>query len=199
MAEKKNRSSFGTTLAFISILGGLAVWALVTPEYLMRSLQSEREFSMRMGGVDADRWIYTQSISGSMNIIKNSTSAIKDTQSLPAMMKSWSQERIIVTWLWTSLITYRAYMLLLYFFILFPFVIAITMDGWGVREISMHRFSSQSPMKHRFGVVVSNTTLICVAIWIILPFPIPSVVAPLAILAIGFSSWVWLRNLQKRI
>jgi len=199
MAEKKNRRSFGTTLAFISILGGLAVWALVTPEYLMRSLQSEREFSMRMGGVDADRWIYTQSISGSMNIIKNSTSAIKDTQSLPAMMKSWSQERIIVTWLWTSLITYRAYMLLLYFFILFPFVIAITMDGWGVREISMHRFSSQSPMKHRFGVVVSNTTLICVAIWIILPFPIPSVVAPLAILAIGFSSWVWLRNLQKRI
>ena len=199
MAEKKNRSSFGTTLAFISILGGLAVWALVTPEYLMRSLQSEREFSMRMGGVDADRWIYTQSISGSMNIIKNSTSAIKDTQSLPAMMKSWSQERIIVTWLWTSLITYRAYMLLLYFFILFPFVIAITMDGWGVREISMHRFSSQSPMKHRFGVVVSNTTLICVAIWIILPFPIPSVVAPLAILAIGFSSWVWLSNLQKRI
>ena len=199
MAEKKNRSSFGTTLAFISILGGLAVWALVTPEYLMRSLQSEREFSMRMGGVDADRWIYTQSISGSMNIIKNSTSAIKDTQSLPAMMKSWSQERIIVTWLWTSLITYRAYMLLLYFFILFPFVIAITMDGWGVREISMHRFSSQSPMKHRFGVVVSNTTLICVAIWIIVPFPIPSVVAPLAILAIGFSSWVWLRNLQKRI
>jgi hypothetical protein len=73
------------------------------------------------------------------------------------------------------------------------------MDGWGVREISMHRFSSQSPMKHRMGVIISNTTLIAIAIWIALPFPIPSVVAPLAIIAIGFSSWVWLSNLQKRI
>ena len=199
MADKKSKGSLGATIALFGVLAVTAIWALITPEFLMSALQSEREFSMQMGGVDADRWIYTQSISGSMNIIKNSTSAIKDTQSLPAMMKSWSQERIIVTWLWTSLITYRAYMLLLYFFILFPFVIAITMDGWGVREISMHRFSSQSPMKHRFGVVISNTTIICVAIWIILPFPIPSVVAPLAILAIGFSSWVWLSNLQKRI
>jgi len=199
MADKKNGGSFGTTLALFSILGMLAVWVLVTPEHLMRVLQSEREFSMRMGGVDADRWIYTQSIAASMGIIKETTTVIKDTQALPAMIKSWSQERVIVTWLWYALITYRAYMLLLYFFILFPFVIAITMDGWGVREISMHRFSSQSPMKHRFGVVISNTTSICVAIWIILPFPIPSVVAPLAILAIGFSSWVWLSNLQKRI
>ena len=176
-----------------------AIWALITPEFLMNALHSEREFSMQMGGADADRWIYTQSISGSMDIIKDSTSVIKGTESLPVPVKRWAQERVIVTWLWFSLITYRVYMLLLYFFILFPFVIAITMDGWGVREISMHRFSSQSPMKHRFGVVISNTTIICVAIWIILPFPIPSVVAPLAILAIGFSSWVWLSNLQKRI
>jgi len=199
MAEKKNRSSFGTTLAFISILGGLAVWALVTPEYLMGSLQSEREFSMRMGGVDADRWIYTQSISGSMDIIKDSTSVIKGTESLPVPVKRWAQERVIVTWLWFSLITYRAYMLLLYFFALMPFVMALSMDGWGVREISMHRFSSQSPIKHRMGVVISNANLVFVAVWMVLPTPIPAVFAPVAILAMGVASWIWLSNLQKRI
>ncbi|MFA6120833.1 MAG: DUF4400 domain-containing protein [Sideroxydans sp.] len=199
MADKKDKGSSGAVVAMFVILGAMAVWSLISPEFLMNSLQAERAFAIQMGGIDSDRWIYSQSIAASMDFIKDSTSAIKDTQALPSMMKHWSQERVIVTWLWYSLITYRAYMLLLYFFILFPFVIAITMDGWGVREISMHRFSSQSPMKHRMGVIISNTTLIAIAIWIALPFPIPSVVAPLAIIAIGFSSWVWLSNLQKRI
>lgn len=199
MADKKNKGGFGAAIIMFAVLGAMAVWTLISPEFLMNSLQAERAFAVQMGGVASDRWIYTQSISASMDIIKDSASAIKDTEVLPAMMKHWSQERVIVTWLWYSLITYRAYMLLLYFFILFPFVIAITLDGWGVREISMHRFSSQSPIKHRMGVVISNTTLIGVAIWIALPFPIPAVVAPLAIIAIGFSSWVWLSNLQKRI
>jgi len=199
MADKKDKGSSGAVVAMFVILGAMAVWSLISPEFLMNSLQAERTFEIQMGGIDSDRWIYSKSIAASMDFIKESTSAIKDTQALPSMMKHWSQERVIVTWLWYSLITYRAYMLLLYFFILFPFVIAITMDGWGVREISMHRFSSQSPMKHRMGVIISNTTLIAITIWIALPFPIPSVVAPLAIIAIGFSSWVWLSNLQKRI
>lgn len=199
MANKKDSGGSGTVIAFFGILIVMAAWALITPEFLMNSLKQEREFSMQMGGVDADHWIYIQSLSSSMNFIQESTAFIKDTESLPSAWKSFTQERVIVTWLWYSLITYRANMLLLHFFILFPFVIAITMDGWGVREISTHRFSSQSPMKHRFGVVISHITLICVSIWIVLPMPIPSSVAPLSIIAVGFSSWVWLSNLQKRI
>ncbi len=199
MADKKDKGSPGAVIAMFAILGAMAVWSLISPEFLMNSLKAERAFAVQMGGIDADRWIYTQSISASTDLLKGSTSAIKDTRALPSIFKNWSQERIIVSWLWYSLIIYRAYTLLLYFFILFPFVIAITMDGWWVREISMHRFSSQSPMKHRFGVILSNTTLICAAIWIVLPFPIPSVVAPLAIMAVGMAGWIWLGNLQKRI
>lgn len=199
MADKKDKGSSGAVLAMFAILGAIAVWSLISPEFLMNSLQAERAFAMQTGGAEADRWIYTKSLAASTDLLKDSVSAIKDTQALPSIFKNWSQERIIVSWLWYSLIIYRAYTLLLYFFILFPFVIAITMDGWGVREISMHRFSSQSPMKHRFGVILSNTTLICTAIWIVLPFPIPSVVAPLAIMAVGIAGWIWLSNLQKRI
>lgn len=199
MADKKDKGSSGAVITMFVILGAIAVWSLISPEFLMNSLQAERAFAVQMGGIDSDRWIYTQSISASTDLLKGSTSAIKDTRALPSMFKNWSQERIIVSWLWFSLITYRAFMLLLYFFILFPFVIAITMDGLWVREISMHRFSSQSPMKHRLGVVISNTTLIAITIWIALPFPIPSVVAPLAIMAVGMAGWIWLGNLQKRI
>lgn len=199
MADKKDKGSSGAVVALFVILGTFAVWSLISPEYLMNALRAERAFAIQMGGAESDHWIYTQSLAVSMDFIKDSTSAIKDTQALPSMMKHWSQERVIVSWLWFSLITYRVFMLLLYFFILFPFVIAVIMDGWGVREISMHRFSSQSPMKHRMGVIISNTTLIAIVFWIALPFPIPSVVAPLAIISIGLSSWIWLRNLQKRI
>jgi len=99
----------------------------------------------------------------------------------------------------TSLIVYRANMLVLYWFILMPFTIAATTDGFWVREISTFRFSSQSPIRHRFGVLISTMTLVSVCVWVVLPIPIPSVVAPLAIVAIGFATWMWLSNMQKRI
>ncbi|MEQ1526699.1 MAG: DUF4400 domain-containing protein [Gallionella sp.] len=186
-------------IAMFVILIALAAWAFISPPFLMKSIEVERTFSIGLGGQASDQWIYTQTLAPSMDYLKSSASSIKDTQALPSAIRGWAQERIIATWLWLSLITYRGFMLLLYFFILFPLVVALSMDGWGVREISTHRFSSQSPMKHRFGVVISNLTLIGVAIWLVLPFPIPAVVAPLAIIAVGFSSWMWLSNMQKRI
>lgn len=200
MAAKKSEGS-GTkgVIAMFAILIALAVWVFISPSFLMKSIEAERAFAVALGGQASDRWIYTKTLESSMDYLKSSASSIKDTKALPNAIRGWAQERIIATWLWLSLITYRGFMLLLYFFILFPLVIALSMDGWGVREISTHRFSSQSPMKHRMGVVISNFTLIGVAVWIVLPFPIPAVVAPLAIIALGFSSWMWLSNMQKRI
>lgn len=200
MAAKKSEGS-GTTgvIAMFAILIALAVWVFISPSFLMKSIEAERAFAIGLGGQASDRWIYTKTLESSMDYLKSSASSIKDTKVLPNAIRRWAQERIIATWLWLSLITYRGFMLLLYFFILFPLVVALSMDGWGVREISTHRFSSQSPMKHRMGVVMSNFTLIGVVVWIVLPFPIPAVVAPLAIIAVGFSSWMWLSNMQKRI
>ncbi|MGZ8256638.1 MAG: DUF4400 domain-containing protein [Gallionella sp.] len=200
MAAKKSEGSgsMGVIAMFIALIV-LAVWALISPSFLMKSIEAERAFAIGLGGQASDRWIYTKTLESSMDYLKSSASSIKDTQALPSAIRGWAQERIIATWLWLSLITYRGFMLLLYFFILFPLVVALSMDGWGVREISTHRFSSQSPMKHRMGVVIFNMTLIGVAVWIVLPFPIPAVVAPLAIIAVGFSSWMWLSNMQKRI
>lgn len=201
MAKKQDNAKGGSSMVIVlfAILGMLAIWSLVTPEYLLKTLGTEREFAMQMGGVNSDRWIYTQSLSSSTNLIKDATGAIKDLGNLPDFLKTWAQGRVIVTWLWYSLITYRGNLLLMYFFVLFPFMLAIMADGWGVREISMHRFSAQSPMKHRFGVVLSNFTLFCATIWILVPVAVPSLVAPATIIAVGIAGRIWLANLQKRI
>lgn len=199
MADKKSNGSVWANVALFAVLAAAAVWATITPEYLMNTIQSEREFSMSMGGADADQWIYTQAIAGNTGILKDTTSIFKGTEMLPTPIKRWARERAIVTWLWTSLITYRIYALQLYFFILFPFLIAIAMDGWGAREISTHRFSFQSPIRHRLGVIVLFSGIAAAVIWLVLPVPIPAVFAPLTIITVGVANRIWLANLQKRI
>ena len=199
MAEKKESGGMGITLIIILVVVGMAVWATISPAYLMSTLKQERAFTLDLGGGAADQWIYTKTMATSIEQLKDVTTGIKQATTLPSVMRDWVQNRILSTWLWGTLIMYRAYMMLLYFFILMPFTLAIFLDGWWVREISMHRFSSQSAARHRVGVVISTMTLFGVCIWIVIPFPIPSVVAPLAIISVGFASWMWLSNLQKRI
>jgi hypothetical protein len=49
------------------------------------------------------------------------------------------------------------------------------------------------------GVVVLTLATVGAVIWVILPMPLPSIIAPLMLMAIGFSTWMWTSNLQKRI
>ncbi|KXS30842.1 MAG: Uncharacterized protein AWT59_3036 [Candidatus Gallionella acididurans] len=201
MAAKKEKSGAGAVawLAIITIVALMATWVVISPEYLLKSLTVDREFSVSLGGQAADQWIYGKMISSSLEQARGMPGSFKDTGTLPTALRNWAREHIITTWLWASLILYRANMLLLYFFILMPFIAVIAMDGFWVKQISTYRFSSQSPIRHRFGVILSTWTAIGTCIWAVLPVPIPSVVAPLAIASIGFATWTWLANLQKRI
>ena len=203
MANKKASSSSGNGAAvWLVILGVSAlafVWVVISPAYLMKSLTVEREFSVSLGGRAADQWIYGKMIEVSYQQVKDIPASIKQTSTMPDMMRKWAQERIIATWLWASLVIYRANMMLLYFFILIPFLAAISLDGIWAKEITTYSFSSQSPRRHRFGVLLSSWTMMATFVWLVLPAPIPSAVAPLAIVLIGFASWMWLANLQKRI
>ncbi len=199
MADKKESSGTGMTLVIIIVVAGMVAWATISPAYLMNALKEERAHTLELGGGATDQWIYTKTMATSIEQLKDVTTNIKQTKSLPSVVRDWVQNRILSTWLWGTLIMYRANMLLLYFFILMPFTFAIMLDGFWVREISMHRFSSQSSARHRFGVVINTTTLFAACLWLVIPIPIPSVVAPLAIIAVGFATWMWLSNLQKRI
>jgi len=202
MAKEKEQGNFKALWMVLVFLAAIAAWMFMSTEYLSRALTGERAFVVQLAGGKADQWIYGKMIARSAEQLKDVTKAVRGEgarNDVPKAFSNWVQERIIVTWLWGSLIMYRLYLLLLFWFILMPFTIAIAVDGFYNRSIRTFRFSSQSPIKHRLGVIVMTLATFGGAIWIVLPMPLPSVTAPLVIMAIGLSTWIWATNLQKRI
>ena len=80
-----------------------------------------------------------------------------------------------------------------------PLVLAAYMDGQFVREIRKYSFVAQSPIRHKLGVRVMWMVLAGLAGWIVLPVPMPSLLAPVLIVSISYSLWLWVSNLQKRL
>jgi len=184
MAKKESDSNFTGLWMVLVFMAALAAWMFMSTEYLASALSSERKFLVEMAGAPADQWVYTKMLGTSMEQLKDVNAAIKtekEKTGAPEVLSKWIQERIIVTWLWGSLIMYRLNLLLLFFFILMPFTIAIAADGFYNRTIRTFRFSSQSPIKHRLGVIVLTLATSGGGIWVVLPFPIPSIIAPLVI------------------
>ena len=196
---QKEQGSFTALWMVLALLVAIGTWMFITPEHLLKSLAGERAFVIELSGQQADQWIFSKMISVSAGQIQGMSDAIKDTKDTPDAFKGWIQNRIVVTWLWGSLIVYRTNLLMLFWFILMPFTIAVAIDGYSTRMIRTFQFSSQSPIRHRIGVLISTGVLFGVAIWLVLPIPLPSVVAPLAIVSIGWATWMWVSNLQKRI
>ncbi len=198
----KEQSSMRLWLMALALGLIFAAWAYMSTDYLMKTLMGEREFVVQLSGQQADQWIYQKMIESSLGSLKDVTQTARAEgarQDVPAAFRGWVQERIIVTWLWGSLIMYRLNLLLLFWFILMPFTFAIAADGFYTRSIRTFQFSSQSPIRHRMGVVVLTLATFGAVIWVVLPMPLPSIIAPLLLMAIGFSTWMWTSNLQKRI
>ena len=197
--DQKEQGSFTALWMVLVLIVAIGTWMLITPEHLLKSLTGERAFVTKLSGQQADQWIFGKMISVSAGQIQGMSAAIKDTKDTPGALKEWVQNRVVVTWLWGSLIVYRIYLLMLFWFILMPFTIAVAIDGYSTRMIRTFQFSSQSPIRHRIGVIISTTVMFGVAIWLVLPIPVPSMVAPLAIASIGWATRMWVSNLQKRI
>lgn len=200
--DQKEQGSFTALWMVLVFLVAIGTWMLITPEHLLKSLAGERAFVTQLSGQQADQWVFGKMISVSAGQVHGMSDSIKDaaaSQDTPGPLKEWIRNRIVVTWLWGSLIVYRTYLLMLFWFILMPFTIAVAIDGYSTRIIRTFRFSSQSPIRHRIGVLISTGVMFGVAIWLLLPIPLPSMVAPLAIVSIGWATWMWVSNLQKRI
>ena len=200
--DEKEQGSFTALWMVLALIVAIGTWMSITPEHLLKSLTREREFVTQLSGQQADQWIFGKMMSVSASQVQGMSNAMKDNaanKDTPTPLKEWIQERIVVTWLWGSLVVYRLNLLLLFWFILMPFTIAVAIDGYSTRMIRTFQFSSQSPIRHRMGVLISTVVLFGVGIWLVLPIPVPSMVAPLAIVSIGWATWMWVSNLQKRI
>ncbi|MEF8731226.1 MAG: DUF4400 domain-containing protein [Candidatus Accumulibacter meliphilus] len=116
-----------------------------------------------------------------------------------ADFSAWARERIVATWLWIGLVTYRMQVLMGWLLPGIPLVMAAYGDGQLVREIRKYSFVAQSPIRHSLGVRVLWTVLVGLAAWMVVPLPLPSLLPPLLIIAIAYALWLWVSNLQKRL
>ena len=111
----------------------------------------------------------------------------------------WTQDRIMATWLWLGLIAYRLQVLMGWLLPGMPIILATYLDGHYVREIRKYSFVAQSPIRHKLGVRVMWIVLAGLAGWVIVPVPMPSLLAPTLIVLVSCSLWLWVSNLQKRL
>jgi len=78
-------------------------------------------------------------------------------------------------------------------------VMAAYSDGQFVREIRKYSVVAQSPIRHSLGVRVLWTVLVGLAVWMIVPLPMTSLLPTLLIVSISYALWMWVSNLQKRL
>ena len=138
---QKEQGSFTALWMVLALIVAIGTWMFITPEHLLKSLTGERAFVTKLSGQQADQWIFGKMISVSAGQIRGMSDAIKDTKDTPGVFKEWLQNRIVVTWLWGSLIVYRVNLLMLFWVILMPFTIAVAIDGYSTRMIRTFQFS----------------------------------------------------------
>ena len=203
MAKESNDDrTMWMVVALLAVLLIGALWASISPEYLLKVMAGERQYVMELAGAKADVWIYTKTSEFSLPQAKEVSAAITEQggkTDTPDSIRLWTQERILSSWLWLTLIMYRVYTMQIFFMILMPFTFAIMADGWEARLIRTYQFSTQSPIRHRFGVVMSMIAMSITSIVMVLPIPIPTILCPLVIVVIGWATWIWTCNLQKRV
>ena len=201
-SDQKEQGGFKTLWMVLVLFAAMGAWMFISTGQLLTTLVEERSFVAQLSGRQAEQWIFSKMIDSSSHQLGDVAKAVHiegARQDVPAVFREWILDRILVTWLWGTLILYRLNVLLLFWLILMPFTIAVAADGFYTRLIRTFRFSSQSPIRHRVGVTLSMISIFSALIWLILPVPMPTMIAPLVIIAVGWATWMWESNLQKRI
>lgn len=173
----------------------LLVLAFMPVQAMLGAWEGERNMNRQIGGDGFDAWAAAETWGVMAEWGARTRTGIESTQGVGKLLG----ERIYLLFIWCSLIVYRATSLMLWLLIISPFVIAASADGYYVREIRKDSFVAQSPIRHKAGAIAMKLTAISLAVWLFIPFALPSLLAPMLIALFGLASWLWLSNLQKRI
>jgi len=111
----------------------------------------------------------------------------------------WTRSRIEATWLWMGLVVYRLHVLMGWLLPGIPLAIVAYLDGHYVREIRKFSFVAQSPIRHKLGIRVTWIVIIGLTGWLLVPIPLPAMIAPALTVLFAYSLWLWVGNLQKRL
>ena len=116
-----------------------------------------------------------------------------------ANLSQWMRSRIEATWLWVGLLVYRLHVLIGWLVPGIPLAIVAYLDGHYIREIRKFSFVAQSPIRHKLGIRVMWVVLVGLSCWLLIPVPLPALIAPALTVSLSYSLWLWVSNLQKRL
>ena len=204
MANKSD-SGWSTFLAVALFIVIVAVWVFIQPAVIRSAWLEERAQVYAIAG-NSENAVYGRitddlqaSLAGVFQGYLRDAQAMGEGPLGNSSFSRWTQDRIMATWLWLGLIAYRLQVLMGWLLPGIPIILATYLDGHYVREIRKYSFVAQSPIRHKLGVRVMWIVLAGLAGWVIVPVPMPSLLAPTLIVMISCSLWLWVSNLQKRL
>lgn len=202
---QRNDSGVATVLAIGVFIVIVATWVFIPPAVIRSAWMTERGEVYALAG-EGEHVVYGQAVRG----IKDSMA--KDFQGYLAEAESmgqgplgnvsfsqWMRSRIEATWLWIGLLVYRLHVLIGWLVPGIPFAIVAYLDGHYIREIRKFSFVAQSPIRHKLGIRVMWVAIIGVTGWLLVPIPVPALIAPCLTVSLAYSLWLWVSNLQKRL
>lgn len=205
MMAKNSDSGWSTFLAISLFILIVATWVFIQPAVIRSAWMEERAqvYAIAGNGESAVYGRITDDLQKSLAGVFQGY--IREAQVMGqgplgnSAFSRWTQDRVMATWLWLGLIAYRLQVLMGWLLPGIPIMLATYLDGHYVREIRKYSFVAQSPIRHKLGVRVMWIVLAGLAGWVIVPVPMPSLLAPTLIVLISCSLWLWVSNLQKRL
>ncbi len=202
---KRADSGFGTALAIGVFVIVLATWLFIPPSVIRGAWMAERGEVYALAG-EGEHRVFGQVITSLQQTMSRDfqnflldADAMGQGQLGNVGFSQWTRSRIEATWLWLGLVIYRLHVLMGWLLPGIPLAIVAYLDGHYVREIRKFSFVAQSPIRHKLGIRVMWVVLIGLAAWLLVPVPLPAIIAPTLTVAISYSLWLWVSNLQKRL
>lgn len=202
---KRADSGFGTALAIGVFVIVLATWLFIHPSVIRGAWMAERGEVYALAG-EGEHRVFGQVITSlQQTMSRDFQNFLLDADAMGqgklgnVGFSQWTRSRIEATWLWLGLVIYRLHVLMGWLLPGIPLAIVAYLDGHYVREIRKFSFVAQSPIRHKLGIRVMWVVLIGLAAWLLVPVPLPAIIAPTLTVAISYSLWLWVSNLQKRL
>ena len=203
--SRQNDSGLGMVAALGVLILVAATWVFIPPATIRAAWMHERAEVHALAGEGEQRMFaesmgqLQQSMSRDFRAFLQDADAMGDGPLGNQGFSQWTRSRIEATWLWLGLVRYRLNVLSGWLLPGIPLVIVAYLDGHYMREIRKYSFVAQSPIRHKLGIRVMWIVIIGLAGWILMPIPVPALIAPFLTVSLGYSLWLWVSNLQKRL